>query len=505
MRCFPFSSSDDGARKTTKSCVSVKSSASTSTDPELRKSAGSSEFNSQNNVSSTEESPSRISVFPSLSSCRRRNKELREFTLAELKTATKNFSRSAMLGEGGFGCVYRGSVVIESQDSNKRIDVAVKQLSTRGLQGHKEWVTEVNVLGVVDHPNLVKLVGYCAEDDERGIQRLLVYEYLANRSVQDRLSSRFLSPLPWSARPHITQDLSKFEKILDPRLEGKYSIKSAQKLAAIANRCLLKHPKNRPKMSRVLEMVNRVVEEESPEPAPESCSAGEDGDGGIKGHKEWVTEVNVLGVVDHPNLVKLVGYCAEDDERGIQRLLVYEYLANRSVQDRVSSRFLSPLPWSARLKIAQDAARGLAYLHEGMDFQIIFRDFKSSNILLDEQWKVGTVGPHITQDLSKFEKILDPRLEGKYSIKSAQKLAAIANRCLLKHPKNRPKMSRVLEMVNRVVEEESPEPAPERCSAAEDGDGGIKVKCLNTNFVEHIARDKKFGWKTLRVGILKGT
>nr|GMD32113.1 serine/threonine-protein kinase PCRK1 isoform X2 [Ipomoea batatas] len=203
----------------------------------MRKSAGSSEFNSQNNVSSTEESPSRISVFPSLSSCRRRNKELREFTLAELKTATKNFSRSAMLGEGGFGCVYRGSVVIESQDSNKRIDVAVKQ-----------------------------------------------------------------------------------------------------------------------------------------------------------GHKEWVTEVNVLGVVDHPNLVKLVGYCAEDDERGIQRLLVYEYLANRSVQDRLSSRFLSPLPWSARLKIAQDAARGLAYLHEGMDFQIIFRDFKSSNILLDEQWKVGTVG-----------------------------------------------------------------------------------------------------------------
>lgn len=56
-----------------------------------------------------------------------------------------------------------------------------------------------------------------------------------------------------------------------------------------------------------------------------------------------------------------------------------------------------------------------------------------------------------------------------------------------------------------MVEEESPEPAPERCSAAEDGDGGIKVKCLNTNFVEHIARDKKFGWKTLRVGILKGT
>lgn len=90
----------------------------------------------------------------------------------------------------------------------------------------------------------------------------------------------------------------------------------------------------------------------------------------IQGHKEWVTEVNVLGIVEHPNLVKLIGYCAEDDERGIQRLLVYEYMPNRSVQDHISSRFHAPLPWATRLKVAQDAARGLAYLHEGMEFQV---------------------------------------------------------------------------------------------------------------------------------------
>lgn len=90
----------------------------------------------------------------------------------------------------------------------------------------------------------------------------------------------------------------------------------------------------------------------------------------MQGHKEWVTEVNVLGIVDHPNLVKLIGYCAEDDERGIQRLLVYEYMPNRSVQDHISSRFHAPLPWATRLKVAQDSARGLAYLHEGMEFQV---------------------------------------------------------------------------------------------------------------------------------------
>lgn len=91
-----------------------------------------------------------------------------------------------------------------------------------------------------------------------------------------------------------------------------------------------------------------------------------------QGHKEWVTEVNVLGIVEHPNLVKLIGYCAEDDERGIQRLLIYEYMPNRSVQDHLLSRFETTLPWTTRMKIAQDAARGLAYLHEGMDFQVLF-------------------------------------------------------------------------------------------------------------------------------------
>lgn len=90
----------------------------------------------------------------------------------------------------------------------------------------------------------------------------------------------------------------------------------------------------------------------------------------IQGHKEWINEVNFLGVVKHPNLVKLVGYCAEDDERGIQRLLVYELMHNKSLEDHLLARVPSPLPWITRLRIGQDAARGLAYLHEEMDFQV---------------------------------------------------------------------------------------------------------------------------------------
>ncbi|KAF5933177.1 hypothetical protein HYC85_029348 [Camellia sinensis] len=79
--------------------------------------------------------------------------------------------------------------------------------------------------------------------------------------------------------------------------------------------------------------------------------------------------MNLLGVVKHPNLVKLVGYCAKDYERGIQQLLVYELMRNKSLEDHLLARVASSLPWMARLKIAQDAARGLPYLHGEMDFR----------------------------------------------------------------------------------------------------------------------------------------
>ncbi|KAJ0841571.1 putative protein kinase RLK-Pelle-RLCK-VIIa-2 family [Helianthus annuus] len=314
--------------------------------------------------------------YPSFS---RMPSNLKEFKFSELKSATKNFSLSVKLGEGGFGSVYTGTIR-NPRDPSKDLNVAVKQLGKRGFQGHKEWVTEVNVLGIVEHPNLVKLVGYCAEDHGKEIERLLVYEYMPNKSVEYYLSS--------------------------------------------------KSPKT--------------------------------------------------------------------------------------------------LSWSMRLKVAQDAARGLAYLHEGLDFQIIFRDFKSSNILLDDQWNaklsdfglarlgpkegythvttavVGTMGyssPEYIQtgrlttkndvwsygvflyelitgrrpfdrnrpteeqkllewvrpflDVKNFPLIVDTRLEGKYPLKSALKLSLIANKCLSRNPKSRPRMSEVLEMVNRLVAVES--------------------------------------------------
>ncbi|KAG7025274.1 putative serine/threonine-protein kinase PBL26, partial [Cucurbita argyrosperma subsp. argyrosperma] len=99
------------------------------------------------------------------------------FTFRELATATKNFREECLIGEGGFGRVYKGKLDKISQV------VAVKQLDRNGLQGNREFLVEVLMLSLLHHKNLVNLIGYCADGD----QRLLVYEYMPLGSLEDHL------------------------------------------------------------------------------------------------------------------------------------------------------------------------------------------------------------------------------------------------------------------------------------------------------------------------------
>lgn len=126
---------------------------------------------------------------------------LKSFSFSELKSATRNFRPDSVLGEGGFGSVFKGWIDENSLTAAKPgtgMVIAVKKLNQESFQGHREWLAEVFYLGQLYHPHLVKLVGYCLEDD----QRLLVYEFMPRGSLENHLFRRgsYFQPLSWTLR-----------------------------------------------------------------------------------------------------------------------------------------------------------------------------------------------------------------------------------------------------------------------------------------------------------------
>ncbi|CAI0451168.1 unnamed protein product [Linum tenue] len=111
------------------------------------------------------------------------------FTYDELLQATNGFSKQNLLGEGGFGCVYKG-VLVDGRE------VAVKQLKIGGSQGEREFRAEVDIISRVHHRYLVSLVGYCISDH----QRLLVYDYLPNDTLHFHLHTEGRPVMDWATR-----------------------------------------------------------------------------------------------------------------------------------------------------------------------------------------------------------------------------------------------------------------------------------------------------------------
>ncbi|XP_048427305.1 receptor-like cytoplasmic kinase 176 [Pyrus x bretschneideri] len=237
----------------------------------------------------------------------------------------------------------------------------------------------------------------------------------------------------------------------------------------------------------------------------------------LPGHKEWLAEINYLGQLHHENLVRLIGYCLEDDHR----LLVYEYMPHGSLDRHLFSKSSTsqPLPWSLRMRIALGAAKGLAFLNS--DLQMICYDFKTSNILLDSMnnakltnfdlartrvmgrrygyaapeyiatgqltaksnvYSFGVVllemvsgrpvldknrpskehnlvewaKPYLASKREVF-KIFDARIKGQYSLSDARKVGKLAIRCLAADPRSRPNMNDVVKTLEQL---QKSEPSP---------------------------------------------
>ncbi|XP_047307627.1 proline-rich receptor-like protein kinase PERK1 [Impatiens glandulifera] len=132
--------------------------------------------------------------------------------------------------------------------------------------------------------------------------------------------------------------------------------------------------------------------------------------GSGQGDREFHAEVDTISRVHHKHLVSLVGYCTT----GSQRLLVYEFLPNDTLEFHLHGKGRPPMDWSTRLKIALGAAKGFAYLHEDCHPKIIHRDIKASNILLDFNFEAMVADFGLAKFTSEVETHVSTRVMGTF-------------------------------------------------------------------------------------------
>ncbi|CAI5527893.1 unnamed protein product [Closterium sp. Naga37s-1] len=321
-----------------------------------------------------------------------RRSDLRVFSYPELKSATKGFSNDLLLGAGGFGKVFKGVLkpgssqgsgaantaasaagnALESAaaavsgvsggsprgggaavgmvngggvgESRRALqqEVAIKKLDAKSLQGHKEWMVEVRLLGLIDHPNLVKLLGFCAE----GHRRLLVYEYLPNSSLDRHL----FAPLSTTAAAAATNNANNHHQ-----QHGKH------------HRSGSSHNHNVHASSASAS--SHSSHSHSSKKAAAAAAAA------VLPPLDWATRLKVaLGTAR--GLAHLHEECAS-------ARLASPHSHSTKKAAAAAEAVLPPLDWATRLKVALGTARGLAHLHEEVQIPIIYRDFKTSNVLLD--------------------------------------------------------------------------------------------------------------------------
>lgn len=98
-------------------------------------------------------------------------------------------------------------------------------------------------------------------------------------------------------------------------------------------------------------------------------------------------QIELIARLHHCHVLPLLGYCSENQGKHVERLLVFECMCNGNLRECLDGALGKNLDWATRVAIALGAAKGLEYLHEAAAPKILHRDVKSTNILLDENWR----------------------------------------------------------------------------------------------------------------------
>ncbi|ONK82042.1 uncharacterized protein A4U43_C01F35530 [Asparagus officinalis] len=296
------------------------------------------------------------------------------FTYKELTVATSYFRPDLILGEGGFGLVFKGVIDETVRPGFKSTKVAVKELNPDGYQGDREWLAEVNYLGHFSHPNLVRLIGYCHEDKHR----LLVYEYMACGSLETHLFKRH-NALTWPIRMKIALDAAKGLAFL--------------------------HGAETPIIYRDFKTSNILLDSEFNAKLSDFGLAKE----GPKGDATHVS-TRVMGTYGYaaPEYIMTGHLTAKSDVYGFGVVLLEIMVGKRALDKRRPNQERNLVDWARPLLIRTP----------------------------------------------KLLKIIDPKLQGQYSSRTAGRIGNLAHRCLSENPKTRPTMREVVESLEAYNQEE---------------------------------------------------
>ncbi|XP_057951035.1 probable serine/threonine-protein kinase PBL23 isoform X1 [Malania oleifera] len=350
------------------------------------------------NISFKSDSSKRRFITEEISKIGKGNITAQIFAFRELCVATQNFNPDSLLGEGGFGRVYKGFIESKNQV------VAVKQLDRNGFQGNREFLVEVLMLSLLHHNNLVNLVGYCADGD----QRILVYEFMPNGSLEDHL----LGSQDLTDGETVSSDLPPNKKPLDWNTRMKIAEGAARGLE------YLHEIANPPVIYRDFKSSNILLDEDF-NPKLSDFGLAKLGPTGDKTH----VSTRVMGTY---------GYCAPE----------YALTGQLTTKSDVYS------------------------------FGVVFLEIITGRRVIDtsrptSEQNLVTWAQPLFKDRKKFTLMADPLLDGKYPIKGLYQALAVAAMCLQEEASTRPLISDVVTALeylalnkdNGESEEETTEPA----------------------------------------------